>query len=194
MFLGGEGDTLLTILLVWGAVALIAFSLALIVWTFRDMRSRSRDGLALLGVTVLVAVLNVPGLIIYFFLRPRETLSEAYERSLEEEALLQAIEDKPTCPGCRQRVEADWQICPHCQTRLKKPCVRCGKLLDMAWELCPYCAATQPAAMTIDPGMGVYAPPRPAVIETPRESRRRASARAEQAQPRDASLEFVDSD
>ena len=51
-------------------------------------------------VAVMVAILNVPGLLIYIFLRPRETLSEAYERSLEEEALLQEIEEKPVCPGC----------------------------------------------------------------------------------------------
>jgi RNA polymerase subunit RPABC4/transcription elongation factor Spt4 len=91
----------------------------------------------------MVAVLNLPGLLIYLFLRPRETLSEAYERSLEEEALLQEIEEKPTCPGCKQRVQADWQACPTCHTRLKKPCLRCGKMLELSWTLCPYCASAQ---------------------------------------------------
>ena len=68
------------------------------------MRSRSRDTFAQLGSLLLVALLTIPGLIIYLLIRPRETLSEAYERSLEEEALLQEIEEKPTCPGCGQRV------------------------------------------------------------------------------------------
>jgi RNA polymerase subunit RPABC4/transcription elongation factor Spt4 len=70
-------------------------------------------------------------------------LAEAYERSLEEEALLQEIEEKPTCPGCGQRVQENWQACPNCHTRLKKPCINCGEMLELSWNLCPYCAAAQ---------------------------------------------------
>jgi RNA polymerase subunit RPABC4/transcription elongation factor Spt4 len=77
-------------------------------------------------------------------MRPRETLSEAYERSLEEEALLQEIEEKPTCPGCGIRVQGTWQACPSCHTRLKKTCVNCRNLLDLSWTLCPICASPQP--------------------------------------------------
>ncbi|MFN8527039.1 MAG: zinc ribbon domain-containing protein [Anaerolineae bacterium] len=130
----------ITLLLVYGGMVLAATWLAMIIWTFRDMRARSRDLLAQIVVAVMVAVLTVPGLLIYLFLRPRETLSEAYERSLEEEALLQEIEEKPSCPGCRQRVQSDWQVCPHCHTRLKKACPRCGKMLDLSWDICPHCA------------------------------------------------------
>ncbi len=128
---------------VYGGVVLAAFWLAMVIWAFRDMRARSRDGLARLLVATLVAVLTVPGLLIYLLLRPRETLAEAYERSLEEEALLQNIEEKPACPSCGQRVSDNWQVCPHCYTRLKKPCVNCSKPLEIAWNICPYCAAPQ---------------------------------------------------
>ncbi len=134
-------------LLLWGGIygggVLAAAWLAMVIWAYRDMRARSRDVWARLLVGALVLVLNLPGLLIYIFLRPRETLSEAYERSLEEEALLQAIEERPTCPGCGQRVEHEWQACPYCHTRLKKPCIRCGKMLQLAWELCPHCATPQ---------------------------------------------------
>jgi RNA polymerase subunit RPABC4/transcription elongation factor Spt4 len=129
---------------VYLGMVIVAFWLAMIVWAYRDMRARSRDSLAQLLVGVLVGILTLPGLLIYLFLRPRETLSEAYERSLEEEALLQEIEEKPVCPGCRQRVHSEWQACPSCHTRLKKPCIRCGRMLDLAWDLCPYCATGQP--------------------------------------------------
>ncbi len=128
---------------VYAGMVLAAFWLAMVIWTFRDMRARSRDFIAQLLVALLVAVLNVPGLVIYLMLRPRETLSEAYERSLEEEALLQEIEEKPTCPGCKQRVQESWQACPACHTRLKQPCVRCGQMLELSWNLCPYCATAQ---------------------------------------------------
>jgi RNA polymerase subunit RPABC4/transcription elongation factor Spt4 len=140
----GDGSGIFTGLVVYGGMVLAAFWLAMIIWTYRDMRARSRDGLAQLVVAVMVAVLTVPGLLIYLFLRPRETLSEAYERSLEEEALLQEIEEKPVCPGCKQRVHDDWQACPNCHTRLKRPCTRCGRMLDLSWELCPYCATAVP--------------------------------------------------
>lgn len=128
---------------VYAGVVGVFFWLAMIIWTYRDMRARSRDILSQLFVVGVVAVLNVPGLLIYLLLRPRETLSEAYERSLEEEALLQEIEEKPTCPGCGHRVHADWQACPYCHTRLKQPCINCHQLLDLSWTLCPYCATDQ---------------------------------------------------
>ncbi len=127
-----------------GAVS-TAFWLALILWTWRDMRQRSRDPLAQIAASLVVAVLGIFGLVIYVMLRPSETLAEAYERSLEEEALLQNIEERPLCPGCGRTTKDDWQVCPHCHTRLKKACASCGELLDLAWNLCPYCAAPQPA-------------------------------------------------
>ncbi|MDW8172591.1 MAG: zinc ribbon domain-containing protein [Anaerolineae bacterium] len=128
---------------VYGGVILLALWLALVTWAYRDMRARSRDRLAQFFVAISVAVLNVFGVFIYVLLRPRETLSEAYERSLEEEALLQEIEEKPSCPGCSQRVREEWQVCPNCHTRLKKPCHVCGHLLELPWTICPHCAAAQ---------------------------------------------------
>jgi RNA polymerase subunit RPABC4/transcription elongation factor Spt4 len=120
-----------------------AIWLALIIWTWRDMRQRSRDPLAAVAAGMLAAVLGVFGVIIHVMLRPSETLSEAYERSLEEEALLQNIEDKPICPGCGRLTQDDWQVCPYCHTKLKKLCVNCDRMLELAWNLCPYCAASQ---------------------------------------------------
>ncbi|NWG16614.1 MAG: zinc ribbon domain-containing protein [Chloroflexi bacterium] len=143
----GLSEDIVLAVTVYAGIILVAFWLALVIWTYRDMRARSRDVLAQLGLTLMVAVLTVPGLLIYLLLRPRETLGEAYERSLEEEALLQEIEEKPKCPGCSQRVQDDWQACPHCHTRLKKPCLRCGKMLELSWQLCPYCATPQTAHM-----------------------------------------------
>ncbi|GAB4437569.1 MAG: hypothetical protein Kow00120_04900 [Anaerolineae bacterium] len=127
--------------------ALAAFGsalwLALIIWTFRDMRARSRDLFAQVLAAAVVAVLNIPGLIIYLILRPRETLAQAYERSLEEEALLQSIEEKPVCPGCGRASREHWQVCPYCHTKLKKVCVTCGELLQLSWNICPHCASSQ---------------------------------------------------
>lgn len=123
---------------------LAALWLSLVIWTFRDMRARSRDLLAQVMAALVVAVLLLPGLLIYLILRPPKTLAEQYEQSLEEEALLQEIEERRVCPGCSRQVDEAWQICPNCLTRLKKPCVSCGQLIDLAWSTCPYCATRQP--------------------------------------------------
>lgn len=123
--------------------AFVAFGLAvwfsIVVWTFMDIRSRSRDKLVWFFATLLVLLFNVFGLVVYLILRPHETLMQAYERSLEEEALLQEIEERPICPNCRHRVEQDFRICPSCLTQLKDICRNCGRLVDLDWTVCPYC-------------------------------------------------------
>lgn len=137
-------NSILLLAITAGGAVSSAIWLGLILWTWRDMRQRSRDTLAQIAASLMVAVLGIFGVIIYVMLRPPETLAEAYERSLEEEALLQNIEDKAVCPGCGRPAKEGWQVCPYCHTKLQKPCVRCGELLDLPWNLCPYCASPQP--------------------------------------------------
>lgn len=135
---------LLLILTAFGGAFLAALWVALIIWTYRDIRTRSRDPLVQILSTLLVAVLNLPGLLVYLILRPPRTLEEEYQRTLEEEALLQALEDLPLCPGCERRVRDEWQVCPNCHTRLKKACPNCGKLMELPWNICPFCGTPSP--------------------------------------------------
>ncbi|MFQ5576747.1 MAG: zinc ribbon domain-containing protein [Anaerolineae bacterium] len=121
-----------------GAFA-IALWLSLIVWTFRDARSRSRDAFAVLLSTLMVILFGPLGLLLYFLLRPQVTLAELYERSLEEEALLQDLEEKLRCAGCSRVVDEAWIICPDCHTQLKRVCLNCGHGLHLRWNICPYC-------------------------------------------------------
>jgi len=113
--------------------------LSLIIWTFRDMRARSRDPFAQILATLVVALLPLVGLLVYLILRPRETLADSYDRALEEEALLQEIEEKPVCPGCSRTIDHNWILCPHCHTRLHKACPDCNSLMELQWNLCPFC-------------------------------------------------------
>jgi RNA polymerase subunit RPABC4/transcription elongation factor Spt4 len=134
----------LLILVAFGGAFLAALWLALVIWTWRDIRSRARDSLAQVLAVLVVAVLNLPGVLVYLILRPSHTLEEDYQRTLEEEALLASIEDQALCPGCERRVRDDWQVCPNCHTKLKKSCQSCGKLMELPWNICPYCGTPAP--------------------------------------------------
>jgi RNA polymerase subunit RPABC4/transcription elongation factor Spt4 len=129
----------LQVILAFMGAFLLAMWLSLIIWTFRDVRSRSRDIFAILLATLMVVIFGPLGLLLYFLLRPSTTLAELYERSLEEEALLQDLEERVVCPGCRRKIESDWMVCPDCHAILKKRCVNCGRLLHLRWNMCPYC-------------------------------------------------------
>jgi len=121
------------------AVLVTSLWLAIIVWTWTDVRARSRDPVIWIFATLASAV-PIAGILVYLILRPRQTLMEAYLRSLEEEALLQEIEERPVCSNCRHRIEPDYILCPNCLTKVKAQCLSCKRLIELDWSVCPYCA------------------------------------------------------
>ncbi len=149
---------LLQIMIALIGAYVVAFTAALIIWTFRDIRSRSRDIFAQLLATLMVAVFSLPGLFLYYILRPKETLAELYERELAEEALLQDIEEKQACPSCHHVIMLDYQICPHCHTRLKKECQNCKRLMHLKWNVCPFCGHV-PSELAISTPTTAIMPP-----------------------------------
>ena len=136
----GSWQNTLTVVLAALITYLLVLWILMVWWTFRDIRERTRDPFLQAAAVFVVLVFNLPGLWLYLIGRPRETLAEAYARTLEEEALLQELEDLKACPTCRRRVAEDYIICPTCQTQLKEPCSRCARPLSYSWSACPYCA------------------------------------------------------
>jgi RNA polymerase subunit RPABC4/transcription elongation factor Spt4 len=132
------------LLTAWGAAFIVALWLSLIFWTYRDIKERGKDRLMRFLAVLVVAILFLPGVVIYFILRPRQTLAEEYQQALEEEALLTAIEENQKCPGCSMLVEKDWVICPNCHTKLRKVCHQCRKRMELNWNICPYCGTPAP--------------------------------------------------
>ena len=151
------------------AAFLTAIWISAVIWAFRDIRSRTRDIFAQILATLMVLIFfplfPLPGMILYLILRPRETLSEIYERTLEEEALLQGLEERLACPTCNRRIEEDYVVCPACHTRLKKGCIACGRLLHLSWTICAYCGAAQTSPQTVIPPQ-----PAPIFVEPPAEA------------------------
>jgi RNA polymerase subunit RPABC4/transcription elongation factor Spt4 len=146
---------------------LVIIWLASVLWVYRDIRSRTRDPIS--HVTAVVIALAFPfiGLPVYFVLRPSDTLVEAYDRQLEQEAILSELHSVSACPNCRRPIQDDFMVCAHCATALREPCSSCGQLLQFSWQHCPYCATarvrTQPARAT-EP-----APEPPLELEPPAE-------------------------
>lgn len=133
----------LQVLIALGGAYLVATWFVLIVWTYRDIEARSKNVVTQVFSTLLAVFFWIPGVLLYMMLRPKETLDETYQKSLEEEYLLQDLQEVPACPNCNHFVHDDWQICPHCNTQLREGCHNCGRLVDLRWDICPYCGVEQ---------------------------------------------------
>ena len=120
----------------------VALWLAAAFWAFRDMRCRTVNPvapyLAAGGVIMFSPLLFPLAVLAYRIVRPQETISEAWERHLAEEAM-QAEVDATTCAGCGRRVDEEWLACPTCGTRLSRRCADCGKAVAIDWALCAWC-------------------------------------------------------
>jgi hypothetical protein len=133
------------IVAVFGAF-IFAFWIAMGIWTFNDIRSRSRDWLAILLACVLVLIFPIVGWVLYLMIRPKETLAEVYDRALEEEALLREIEETLACPSCGVPAKENWVYCPNCHAQLQHSCPSCGNLVRNEWEICVFCGTSQQLA------------------------------------------------
>ncbi|HWQ11844.1 MAG TPA: zinc ribbon domain-containing protein [Roseiflexaceae bacterium] len=140
--------------------ALVAYTILLwaasVLWTYRDIHARSEDVLVQVLAVSLALVLPFAGVLLHMILRPRQTLAEKYERSLEEEYLRRDLEEKYVCPTCQRGTEPDFVLCPHCHTALRRRCPACDRTIDLTWSLCPYCG---------DDGSGTL--PRPGYARPP---------------------------
>jgi RNA polymerase subunit RPABC4/transcription elongation factor Spt4 len=169
------------------AIVLISYALVLwlsaVVWVYRDVRNRTADQMSQLIAVVLVAVFNLPGLIVYLVIRPQTTLADTYERSLETEAILHELQLQATsCQGCRRPIDDDFNICPYCRVVLREPCRNCSRLVRTSWTACPYCATERHVAR-----QQPMPPPQPGRrLEPPRrttQSTRRAQPEAAPSSP-----------
>ncbi len=122
----------------FGAYFLLLWA-ASVLWAYRDIRDRSEDVFVQVLAVGLVLLLPFIGIPLHMILRPHQTLADKYERSLEEEYLRRDIEEKFVCPTCQRPIEADFILCPHCYTALRRRCGACNRVIDLTWSICPFC-------------------------------------------------------
>ena len=122
------------VILLWAATAY---------WAYRDLQTRTTNPvapyLAAALIILFTPVFFIFGVIVYRILRPSETVSEANERALAEEAMMVEIESQPHCANCSRQVHEDWIICPTCRNRLRRVCPNCSRLVELDWSLCAWC-------------------------------------------------------
>lgn len=125
------------------AVYIVLLWLATSLWAYKDMSRRTANPilpyLAAAFIIVFTPAFFVFAAIVYKIVRPGETIAEANERALAEEAMLVEVEAQVHCANCHRRVERDWIICPSCRNRLRRVCPNCSKLVELDWSLCAWC-------------------------------------------------------
>jgi RNA polymerase subunit RPABC4/transcription elongation factor Spt4 len=146
--LGGEISKILDSPLVRLSLQAIAFYFVLLwaataYWAYRDLQTRTTNPvapyLAAALIIIFTPVFFLFGVIVYRILRPNETVAEANERALAEEAMMVEIEAQPHCANCGRQVHEDWIICPTCRNRLRRVCPNCSRLIELDWSLCAWC-------------------------------------------------------
>lgn len=134
-------DRILFYFLIYIGLSLSGIWISLIFWTSKDISKRSRSWIARILAPVLVLIFFIFGLIIYLFLRPKNTLNDEFREKLNEEVLIHSLDEPRFCSECQNEISSNWLYCPNCKKQLLKPCVKCGNNLDVSWELCPFCGA-----------------------------------------------------
>lgn len=186
---GGSLEATLRLIAALFAAYILVLWVSAVVWTYRDVRTRTSDPLSQAVAVLLVGLFNLPGLIVYLVIRPQETIADAYERSLEAEAILHELQlDSNACQTCRRPVESDFNVCPYCKTLLREPCKNCSRAIRTNWMACPFCATDRaplrapaprvPVATTTQP---MQAPERPV---TPGRGAEATTAARTQTRPR----------
>ena len=127
---------------------LFAFWIAMGIWTFNDIRSRTRDWLAIGLACLLSLIFPLVGLILYMMIRPKDTLADVYDRALEEEAILRELEETVTCHDCGVPVKGEWVFCPNCHAQQQYACNNCGTLVRQEWDICVACGTPQTGVPT----------------------------------------------
>lgn len=146
----GEGVVTAMILAAKLGFAYIAVMwIALIYWTFRDIRRRTNDIVLQAASVLLTTFFFLPGYWLYLVLRPRMTLGEIAEEHFRE-SLFAEYSQAGNCPRCRKQTREDFVICPHCQESLRSACAGCSRALVATWKACPYCSrAVAPEAAPV---------------------------------------------
>jgi len=162
--------------------------LATAYYAYRDMSHRTTNPIAPYLAAALIIlftpILFVFAFVLYRILRPQETVADAQERALAEEAMLVEVERQAHCANCGRAVHADWIICPTCRNRLRRFCPNCSNLVELDWSLCPWCGKDFERPEQLPERVRAGRPARPATVPAGSVTTAQVLAAAAAAAPR----------
>ena len=173
-------DNILDLLRSMGLILAVVFYVAIVFWTYKDMRKRNDDPI-LIATATAVSMLPIVGVLVYLLLRPSEYLADVRERELEIRVMERELGRHERCPYCKSHIEAGYLSCPVCTTKLRQSCTGCDKPLDPRWVLCPFCETEVPGGARSRP----VQQPSGGRAATPRSGRSERSTSAAAAPARD---------
>jgi hypothetical protein len=118
---------------------LIVFWLVVLYWVWLDSGDRTSNKIVRCSYVLLVAVLNVIGLIIYLIIRPGQTIEEIYWADLERRYLKYETAELGDCPQCGRQLFPGYTFCPNCRYKIKRRCKNCQVFIDKKNKFCPHC-------------------------------------------------------
>lgn len=117
----------------------IIFWVVVLGWVWIDSGDRTSNIFIRLFSVLIVGALNIVGLIIYLFVRPKRSVEEIYWADLERRYLKFETSELGDCPSCGFQLQPGFVNCPECSYVLKVKCVDCEVLIDKDWKNCAYC-------------------------------------------------------
>lgn len=126
----------------FGYALLIASWVGAVLYVLHDSERRFKNPVMRLLAVLLPLGLWLPGLLIYLFLRPSETVTDRmYQKFLTNTVKLQ--ENPSMCPTCKGFVKPDFIYCPHCGDTVLMGCGHCSRSMRRDWKHCPSCGNQQ---------------------------------------------------
>jgi hypothetical protein len=133
------GSTNFDLVIKFVLLLFVIFWVVVIVWTWFDSSERSTKLFFRITSVLVVAIFNIPGLIMYILLRPKATIEEIYWADLERRYLKFETAELGDCPKCGCQLLPGFLVCPSCNFELRKKCPSCNSYNDKSWKYCPYC-------------------------------------------------------
>lgn len=118
---------------------LVVFWFVVLYWVWLDSGERTSNKTVRISYVILVAVLNIVGLLIYLIVRPSQTIEEIYWADLERRYLKYETAELGDCPKCGSQLFPGYTYCPDCRYKLKIKCPRCKVYVDKKNKFCPHC-------------------------------------------------------
>lgn len=117
----------------------IIFWLVIVGWVWVDSGERTSKNSIRFVYILIVAILNIPGLIIYLIIRPSETIEEIYWADLERRYLKFETAELGDCSKCGHQLLPGYVFCTNCGNEIKVRCPKCNVFVDKDHKHCEFC-------------------------------------------------------